>query len=493
MENAGFNIPDFFLLIPPGMCFSRKSLRMRFPPPIRITAPLLALLFGLAATWLDYRLNLDLDLARHLSEVRDTAEAHGRRLARLSERLFATGQRDALIEDVQAMGDLPTLEIAAIVDDKGRIVADSTGTLTGQPASRPELATTAALIGPDRQPVVQHGEDDTTVAAAHPFAIGKDRTGWILLAFDRTSAMADARTDALAQLRWMASAMGLLSFALWAALYFGFVTRLSWLAQSMRDFGAGKIAAPEAVPGGDEVGELSDAVTAMAQELLAREKEKVQLERELLEISEREQHRIGHDLHDGLGQRLTAASMATNAAVAALQKEAPAEAGRVADIGRQLREAIAETRALAHGLAPVALKEEGLANALRSLAENTTRSTNVRCVLDAPQPVALPDTIAAVHLYRIAQEAVNNALKHARPGEIRIGLEPSDGGALLEIDDDGEGLPDDFSGDGIGMRVMRHRSELIGGIFTVGSPPAGGTRIACRLTWKNGTHELPKN
>ena len=84
---------------------------MRFPPPIRITAPLLALVFGLVVTWFDYRLNLDLDFARHLAEVRESADANGHRLARLSERLFAMGQREALLADVQAMADLPTLEI----------------------------------------------------------------------------------------------------------------------------------------------------------------------------------------------------------------------------------------------------------------------------------------------------------------------------------------------------------------------------------------------
>jgi signal transduction histidine kinase len=84
------------------------------------------------------------------------------------------------------------------------------------------------------------------------------------------------------------------------------------------------------------------------------------------------------------------------------------------------------------------------------------------------------------HLYRIAQEAVNNALKHAMAKEIRLGLERREDTLVLEVEDDGDGLPDSPSAEGgIGLRVMRHRAELIGGTLEIGSPPAGGTRIAC--------------
>ena len=104
-----------------------RSCAMRFPPPIRITAPLLALAVGLAATFFEYRLNLDLDLARHLAEVRQRASSSGHRLAVLSEYLLPRDESDALQADLEGMTQLPQLEIAAVVDDKGRIIADSTG------------------------------------------------------------------------------------------------------------------------------------------------------------------------------------------------------------------------------------------------------------------------------------------------------------------------------------------------------------------------------
>ena len=456
---------------------------MHFPPPIRFAAPLLALFFGLVATWFDYRLNLDLDLARHLGEVRGRADADGRRLARLSEKLLAVGHREALQADVEAMAELPQLESAAVVDDSGRIVADSTGRLRGQPAATAQLAKAAALISPAGRAAVQHGEDGETLVSAHPFRIGESGTGWALLVFDRTEAITAARADAHTQLGWMASAMALLSFVLWALLHFGFATRLGRLADGMRAFGEGKVNAPVALGGGDEVGKLSGAFSAMAAKLREREVEQGRLEREVLEISEGERQRIGHDLHDGLGQRLTAASMTANALVIAAQKAgAPMLAERGEEIGRQLREAIADTRTLAHGLAPVALADDGLMTALASLAESTSLAGTVRGVFECAEAVRIADAEVAGHLYRIAQEAVNNALKHAAPSEIRIGLERRDGMLVIEVDDDGGGFDEKAEArDGIGLRVMRYRARLIGGSLEIGSAPAGGARISCRV------------
>jgi signal transduction histidine kinase len=220
----------------------------------------------------------------------------------------------------------------------------------------------------------------------------------------------------------------------------------------------------------------------MGTRLREREAEQVRLEREVLDITEGERRRIGHDLHDSLGQRLTAASMATNALVAALQTDAPTMAGRGEELGRQLREAIGEVRALSHGLAPVALVDEGLMVALTALAESSSRGVAVRCVFECPEPVRLADDSIATQLYRIAQEAVNNALKHAAASEIRIGLEHRADAIVVEIDDDGVGFDESTSHrNGIGLRVMRYRAQVIGGTFAIGSAPAGGTRISCRV------------
>ena len=453
---------------------------VRFPPPIRITAPLVALIFGLLATFFDYRLNLALDLARHLNEVRERADSNGLRLAKVSARLLASGERDALQSKVESIPDLPEEEVVGVVDGAGRILADSTGTLRGQLASATILAPAAALIPRDGPSVAQHNENGDAVLNAHPFPLGKGATGWALLLFDRGEAIAAAQADARTQLAWMASAMALLSFVLWAVLHFGFAERLARLARSMEAFGEGKTNEPEVLPGGDEVASLSRKFAIMAGHLREREREQFRLEREVLEISESERRRIGHDVHDSLGQQLTAASLATNALVGALKNSAPALAPRGEDIGRQIRDAISETRSLSHGLAPVALVADGLMAALNLLAENTSRRGGVKCIFECEKPVEVAGPEIAGHLYRIAQEAVNNALKHAAPSEIRIGLERRAEALLLEVEDDGEGFAENKSpNDGIGLRVMRYRARLLEGALEIGSAPAGGTRISC--------------
>jgi two-component system CheB/CheR fusion protein len=119
-------------------------------------------------------------------------------------------------------------------------------------------------------------------------------------------------------------------------------------------------------------------------------------------------------------------------------------------------------------------------HALRLLAETTQDAARLRCVFDCPVPVFLKAPAQAAQLYRIAQEAVNNAVKHAGAGEIRLGLERQGEAVLMEIEDDGVGLPDHAKpGKGIGLRVMHHRAQIIGGNLQIGPSPAGGTRVLC--------------
>jgi len=128
------------------------------------------------------------------------------------------------------------------------------------------------------------------------------------------------------------------------------------------------------------------------------------------------------------------------------------------------------------------LWKQGLEHALQALADTTTRSSGVRCVFECPEHIAVTNEATACNLYRIAQEAMNNALKHAAPGEIRIGMECRDDFLVLEIDDDGCGLPESpADGGGIGFRIMQHRTEMMGGRMEHGTPPAGGTRIAVHI------------
>ena len=250
----------------------------------------------------------------------------------------------------------------------------------------------------------------------------------------------------------------------------------------MRDFGEGRAARVDTLPGGDEVHALSTAFAAMGMRLTEREAERVRLEREILETSERERRRIGRDLHDGIGQQLTAVSLANSGLITALESAAPGLVAQAESLGGQIRETIAAVRALSHGLAPVGLQDDGLMHALHELADSTERTARLRCVFECPAPITIPEASLAEHLYRIAQEAVNNSLKHAAPAEIRIGLERRHGAVVLEVDDDGDGLPETrANGKGIGLALMRHRAQIAGGSLEIGLAPAGGTRVSCTI------------
>jgi len=458
---------------------------MQFPPPARYYAPLLVLVFGLATTWLDYQLNLSNDLARNLKDVEAQAQATGTRLARRSAHQMERGEAILLAEDLAAWAHEPWLKQAALVDSHGVILDESDKRFAGQRAMETPFAPAMKLAETKGAAAGETGIPDPEGALlldAYPFSMGPKGTGWVLVVFDRAEAMAQAGADARRQLRWMALSITFLCFCLWAALHFGFAARLARLAQAVRDFGEGRTTQVKELPGADEVHALSAAFAAMGARLTEREAERVRLEREILETSERERRRIGRDLHDGIGQQLTAVSLATSGLITALESAAPLLIPQAENLGGQIRETIAAVRALSHGLAPVALQDDGLMHALHELADSTGRTARLRCVFECPTPVRVPEADIAGHLYRIAQEAVNNALKHAAPAEIRIGLERRNGAVVLEVDDDGDGLPEKRTdGSGIGLEVMRHRAQIAGGTLEIGSAPAGGTRIACTV------------
>lgn len=209
-----------------------------------------------------------------------------------------------------------------------------------------------------------------------------------------------------------------------------------------------------------------------------------QLERQLLETSEKEQRRIGHDLHDGLGQQLTALELLSQSLVGKLKAAAPGLVEPAQEIARQIRQTVQSTRLMSHGLSPVPLGDEGLVIALGELVAATQNLPSVRCELVCDERVRLPNEVHATHLYRIAQEALNNALKHSRATRIQIILQDRKEGWTLIITDNGRGLPkrtDQTTS--LGMRLMRYRAQLIGASLEIASQPRCGVRITCTL-WK---------
>ncbi len=205
------------------------------------------------------------------------------------------------------------------------------------------------------------------------------------------------------------------------------------------------------------------------------------LEKEVLEISDREQRRIGQDLHDGLGQQLTAIELMCESLRSQLAPFPPALGKQAAQMGQCLRQAIAETRSLAHGLAPFKV-EDGLEAALTALAHTTSSLGRVKCLLDCPSPFVLEESETAAHVYRIAQEAVNNAVKHSQATQVTIQVISKNGALELTVCDNGRGVAKRKEpGRGMGLQVMKHRASVLGAEFKVESRPGKGVTVTCAL------------
>jgi PAS domain S-box-containing protein len=212
--------------------------------------------------------------------------------------------------------------------------------------------------------------------------------------------------------------------------------------------------------------------------------ERRRLEQQLLSISDAEQQRIGADLHDGLGQQLTGIACLATALRDRLKKRAPEESENADLIGRLASESVAHTRALARGLCPVQLEQGSLVGALEDLTYQVQLVHGIECRFRA-DGVPLPcDHLTAIHLYRICQEAIHNAIRHGKAKHVLVTLVSRRPEQRLTIKDDGTGfdLHSMKNGSGAGLRLMNYRANMIGGTFSAESEPQRGTQVSVLFT-----------
>jgi signal transduction histidine kinase len=227
---------------------------------------------------------------------------------------------------------------------------------------------------------------------------------------------------------------------------------------------------------------VRDRTAVLSAELAERKR----LEREILVISEREQRRIGLDIHDSLCQHLTGTALAEQFLVEKLTaRDAPEveDADRVVGL---IEDAISMARGLAAGLSPIETEGEGLLTALGDLAAHFSSQFKVACRFTFQEPVLIQDPAIATHLYRITQEAVHNAIRHGRARNIRIHLGRAASLVTLKIVDDGSGLPGELPlSQGMGLRNMKYRASMLGGSLTL-EPGEPGAILTCSFREGNG-------
>jgi PAS domain S-box-containing protein len=204
------------------------------------------------------------------------------------------------------------------------------------------------------------------------------------------------------------------------------------------------------------------------------------LEEAILEISAREQRRIAQDLHDGLGQHLTGIAFMSKVLETKLSDKCLPEACEAAEIVKMVNQAIDNTRELARGLHPVAAEPLGLVSALKKWANEVEALFHISCSFRCDNSLAIHDANLATHLYRIAQEAVNNAIRHGKSRNIVIRLSAKNAAGTLTIQDDGEGFPKGpASPPGVGLSIMNYRADMVGGSLKVQPNPDQGITVTC--------------
>jgi len=207
-----------------------------------------------------------------------------------------------------------------------------------------------------------------------------------------------------------------------------------------------------------------------------------ELERHIVDIANEERRRIGSDLHDGVGQELTGLSMLADSLMISLSRDSRSETKMAEKIRTGLQRTLAQVRTLSRGMNPVDIDAEGLMSALAEMSAHVNEISGVQCSFECHEPVLLRDNETATQLFRIAQEATTNALRHAQPKQITISLQRDGHHVVLRIIDNGCGIQADASpASSMGLRTMAYRARMIQGELAVHSRQCGGTEVVCSV------------
>ena len=207
-------------------------------------------------------------------------------------------------------------------------------------------------------------------------------------------------------------------------------------------------------------------------------------EQAITQISEFERQQIGRELHDAIGQDLTGISLMAKVLAGKLRTLQPQLQGEAEDISNLASKVTQDVKRLAHGLYPTELERHGLSYAMRELAMNNEHLYRVRCTYEERGEIPPLNLTASQHLYRIAQEASNNAVRHGSARNIQIRIERTEGWLTLTVRNDGKPVPDQIAEKGgMGLIIMQYRTSALAGTFSIRRSSAGGTVVTCSLPW----------
>lgn len=220
--------------------------------------------------------------------------------------------------------------------------------------------------------------------------------------------------------------------------------------------------------------------------------QRLEAQKAILEIINREQYRLGQDLHDGLIQLLAGGRLVIEELKIKLAREGHPYSDDLKIAESYLTDALTQADTISRGLYPVELEKNGLVAALAELAEKTSRVHPVSCLFICRTAISIDDTSTAIHLYRIAQEAVSNAIKGGKAKRINIRLRLHNEKISLSIADNGIGLKKAKGRGGMGLQIMNYRARFINGDLRFSSRQSGGTMVRCFFSLKNGGTKYEK-
>jgi signal transduction histidine kinase len=314
---------------------------------------------------------------------------------------------------------------------------------------------------------------------------------------DLAGPLAEARAIAKTQALVTATVLCIGTMLLWVVLDTTIAKRAETIMAGARAMTTGKPPGIE-LGGDDELAQIDRALRAAhatiheqaadlqirAALLAEKNQERSRLQQEIIQISEREQQRFGNDLHDDVCQRLAAVRMKIQDHEEKLAETAPILLNEAGDIASDLADAIHITRTLARGLSPVAIESGGFDVAMKGLARGSSAVFGIDCQFESDDktPAHLPHSTAH-QLYRIAQECISNAAKHARSQHVTIELQTTPEQFVMRIRNDGTPMPTSRAdNDGMGMTIMRHRAESVGAVIEYETqPPDATTAVRCVL------------
>jgi signal transduction histidine kinase len=427
------------------------------------------------------------------------------RLERTLGRLGRMAVRDVARNDLAAIqAELIHVEAESgvvccfVADESGRSIITTGAPIQMDPIQR--FTFTAALAASEPVLRLEAGRNFLTGAIRLPADLGMKPAG-VIITIDLSDAIADAHRSSVRHTVTSAASLSIACIVLWWLMHRLITRRVTALMGSARSLATADTIHP-GLTGNDELAQIDQAlreshrvITEQRAELAAQQAEREALSREITAAGEREQHRIGQDLHDDICQRLAAVKMSMQDLEEGLAEEAPALVDQADAIVDRLTEAIQITRGLARGLSPVELEAGGIGAALSGLLKEAQTLHGIATELEISDDLPELDDDRATQLYRITQECITNAVKHGQCSRISVGLAASAQRLVLRVTNDGgpfdAAIPPAKTS--MVLAIMRHRATSIGGVLTFEcSATEPGVTVRCTLPI-NPLPEPPKS